>query len=195
MTAILEALRTQEWRNDALCRAAGVDPEAWFPISEAPEAGAGARAMCRRCPVLASCGLTAAALGINYGIWAGYRTDFADEHEELRKRFDPNYRPRAPRPPEARGVCRQCGQEALLRNISSLTGHCLSCRKGYTPIAVVHARIQELVDAGWTLQEIADAAGLTRPTIRSIRHQKSGHVTPGNAKAILGVKPEQRVAL
>ncbi|MFR9767093.1 WhiB family transcriptional regulator [Nocardia sp. SC052] len=181
------------WMDDGLC-ADHPDPELWFPVSKASDAAADARAVCVSCPVIGACGIYAVAHGIGYGVWAGHRMDVQRENKRLRARYDPNYRPPAPPKPDARGVCARCGQESLQRNLSGDPPRCRGCARGHTPIGIVHAHMQTLIDAQWTLRAIADAAGLDRSTVRNIWHTKTGHVTPANADAIRAVGPTQAAA-
>ena len=61
-----------EWRRDAACR--NQDPELFFPIGTGDASGQqvkAAKAVCHRCPVLASCFAWATANGPVAGIWGG----------------------------------------------------------------------------------------------------------------------------
>ncbi|MGW3248766.1 WhiB family transcriptional regulator [Streptomyces sp. NPDC001070] len=73
-----------DWSNDAACRE--VDPELFFPISGS---GLGrvqideAKAVCRRCPVMARCLEWALAAGHVDGVWGGTTES---ERREMRRR-------------------------------------------------------------------------------------------------------------
>ena len=46
-----------------------VDPEVFFPIGAGPDAGAAAKAICRRCDLMDDCADWAADTGQRWGIW------------------------------------------------------------------------------------------------------------------------------
>ena len=49
-----ETLRAPDWRDNAACRAKGVDPDVMFP-GDTKDAIADAKVICRRCPVWRDC--------------------------------------------------------------------------------------------------------------------------------------------
>jgi WhiB family transcriptional regulator, redox-sensing transcriptional regulator len=62
------------WPDDAACREPGIDPELFFPFSEAGPGArqvAAAKAVCARCPVAVSCRDWALRTGEPAGIWGG----------------------------------------------------------------------------------------------------------------------------
>ena len=67
-----EGRMPMEWRRDAACR--NQDPELFFPIGTGDASGLqvkAAKAVCHRCPVIASCLAWATANGPVAGIWGG----------------------------------------------------------------------------------------------------------------------------
>lgn len=75
------------WTDSAACRASGVDPELFFPVSETGMAAhrqvAQAKAVCGRCPVAGQCLEWAVRTGEPEGIWGGTTPD---ERRRLRRR-------------------------------------------------------------------------------------------------------------
>jgi WhiB family transcriptional regulator, redox-sensing transcriptional regulator len=65
------------WIDRAACRADGVDPDLFFPVSESGLGArqvAAAKAVCAKCPVAADC-LAWALRGEPAGIWGGTTPD------------------------------------------------------------------------------------------------------------------------
>lgn len=63
---------TRDWRHQAACR--DHDPEIWFPVGTSGPALAQtgeAKAVCRRCPVVAECLAWAVSSGQDFGVWGG----------------------------------------------------------------------------------------------------------------------------
>jgi len=60
-----------EWIERAACRAHGIDPDEWFPLSGDPKDSIAAVRICRTCPVRAECLAYAIRLKPTAGIWAG----------------------------------------------------------------------------------------------------------------------------
>ena len=76
---------TSRWTERAACRDAGVDPELFFPLSDAGPAlrqVAAAKAVCARCPVTTECLTWALRAGEAAGIWGGTT---AEERRLLRR--------------------------------------------------------------------------------------------------------------
>lgn len=64
----------EHWTDWAACRRSGVDPEIFFPVSEAGPAlnqVAEAKAICARCPVTSECLAWALRAGEPVGVWGG----------------------------------------------------------------------------------------------------------------------------
>lgn len=57
----------RDWHERAACR--GVDPEVFFPVSDADAADA--KAICRECVVLDACLVSALRGGERFGVWGG----------------------------------------------------------------------------------------------------------------------------
>ena len=59
------------WLDQASCRADGIDPDEWFPISGDPKHSIAAVRICKTCPVRAECLAYAMRVKPTAGIWAG----------------------------------------------------------------------------------------------------------------------------
>jgi WhiB family redox-sensing transcriptional regulator len=57
------------WRKRSACR--GIDPDVFYPVSEAEEDAAEAKAICEECPVRESCLEHALANREREGVWGG----------------------------------------------------------------------------------------------------------------------------
>ena len=57
------------WRKRSACR--GIDPDVFYPVSEAEEDAAEAKAVCAQCPVRESCLEHALANREREGVWGG----------------------------------------------------------------------------------------------------------------------------
>ena len=76
-----------DWRDRAACRSE--DPELFFPVGDGAPALlqiAEAKAVCRRCPVVAECLTWALESGQGYGVWGGLTPD---GRRELKRRSLP----------------------------------------------------------------------------------------------------------
>lgn len=65
-------MSTDDWRHQAACR--GLDGEIFFPTGTSAPALADieyAKSICRQCPVIAICGLTAVHNGWEHGVFGG----------------------------------------------------------------------------------------------------------------------------
>ena len=60
-----------DWRDQASCRAEGIDPDEWFPISGDPKDSIAAVRVCQSCPVRLQCLAYAIQIKPTAGIWAG----------------------------------------------------------------------------------------------------------------------------
>lgn len=75
-----------DWHRRAACR--GVDPEVFFPASDAEAAHA--KAICRECVVLDACLTSALRGGERFGVWGGTSEEerkamrYRSTREELR---------------------------------------------------------------------------------------------------------------
>lgn len=81
-----------DWRERAICREE--DPELFFPLGEEHTTGRGptepvalqlaeAKAVCRRCPVVAECLAWALDAGQDFGVWGAMDSD---ERRALKRR-------------------------------------------------------------------------------------------------------------
>jgi WhiB family transcriptional regulator, redox-sensing transcriptional regulator len=62
----------RDWRHSSVCR--DEDPELFFPVGTSGPALAQegeAKAVCRRCPVVAECLAWAVSSGQDFGVWGG----------------------------------------------------------------------------------------------------------------------------
>lgn len=76
---------TAHWTDRAACRAAGTDPDLFFPVGETGLAArqvAAAKEVCARCPVIDLCRDWAVRTGEPEGIWGGTTPD---ERRRLRR--------------------------------------------------------------------------------------------------------------
>lgn len=67
---------TSDWRQRAICREE--DPDLFFPVGNSTWAlaqAADAKAVCRRCPVMETCGDWAMENGQDSGVWGGLSED------------------------------------------------------------------------------------------------------------------------
>lgn len=81
--------RPYRWRDEALCRTSGADPELWFPNGTTGPAVAqerDAKAICDRCPVLAACRQWALDTHQQYGVWGGMTEKDRDRWRRRRNR-------------------------------------------------------------------------------------------------------------
>jgi WhiB family redox-sensing transcriptional regulator len=79
---------TTDWRHDAACQ--GMDGEIFFPIGETGSAllqVEEAKAVCRRCPVVAQCLQWALETGQDAGVW-GAKSE--DERRAIKRRASRN---------------------------------------------------------------------------------------------------------
>lgn len=74
--------RGEDWRDDAECRDS--DPELHFPVSTRPADAEPAKAVCRRCPVVADCLSWALETRQMHGVWGGL--DEAERGRILRRK-------------------------------------------------------------------------------------------------------------
>jgi WhiB family transcriptional regulator, redox-sensing transcriptional regulator len=61
--------RSATWRQQARCR--GVDPDAFYPVSEDESAAEPAKAVCALCPVREPCLEYALTVREKHGVWGG----------------------------------------------------------------------------------------------------------------------------
>lgn len=118
--------RATDWRDDALCREE--DPDLFFPIGNTGDAilqADQAKAVCRRCPVMETCGSWALRTGQDAGVWGGMSED---ERRAIKRRKS------RPRP--------ACGKETAYRrhlaegepvDIACQLAHAKQARKDYQP--------------------------------------------------------------
>jgi WhiB family redox-sensing transcriptional regulator len=67
---------SNDWRHAAAC--AEEDPELFFPVGTSGQAAVQleeAKAVCRRCDVVAQCGGWALSTGQEFGVWGGLSED------------------------------------------------------------------------------------------------------------------------
>jgi hypothetical protein len=57
------------------------------------------------------------------------------------------------------------------------------------PAKPVRKRVRQLRAAGWTVQQIADAAGLSHSTVDRITNQRLANVALTTARAVMAVRP------
>ena len=60
-----------DWLENAACRADGIDPDEWFPVSGDPADSIAAVRICKTCPVRVECLAYAIRVKPTAGIWAG----------------------------------------------------------------------------------------------------------------------------
>lgn len=66
---VVRLLARPTWMHDAACR--GTHPSIFYPNAEDDAAYAGARVICRTCPVAMECADYGAQFGNNEGMWGG----------------------------------------------------------------------------------------------------------------------------
>lgn len=71
------------WTQRGACLDSTLDPDAWFPVSSAPEASLAAKAVCDTCPVQMRCLAAAMRSTAIVGIWGG--TDETERRLMLRR--------------------------------------------------------------------------------------------------------------
>ena len=67
-----------EWIERAACRADGIHPDDWFPLSGDPKDSIAAVRICKTCPVRVECLAYAIRVKPTAGIWAGISANQVD---------------------------------------------------------------------------------------------------------------------
>jgi WhiB family redox-sensing transcriptional regulator len=74
-----------DWLENAACRADGIDPDEWFPLSDDPADSIAAVRICATCSVIAQCRAYAIRVKPTAGIWAGIS---AHQVDHLRRKLN-----------------------------------------------------------------------------------------------------------
>jgi lambda repressor-like predicted transcriptional regulator len=193
----------RDWREQARCL--GEDPERWFPIS-GNTLDASAAQLCERCPVRVECARFAKVAATD-GVFAGFL--LPEQKEELAAFVVEQDNPTAAAPepvaPRVHGFCNTCGcetydsrnrlqRDAPGRRSYGGRGMCKPCyerdRRAAQPITPDEAaeRITELRAAGWLLDELAEATGLTTRTLQNVQGRRVSTIRPATAEAIFAVE-------
>jgi len=119
-----------DWRHRAICR--DEDPELFFPVGTSGHALlkiAEAKAVCRRCPVVAECLAHALNAGEDHGIWGGMTADERDELKRARRSTSRRTPPPVRSPLVSGPGARQRGRHTRARGIEWLVEGRLSRRE------------------------------------------------------------------